>query len=310
MSQSQRRFVRQLRLAGVEGVRKSEIPSGCSDLLRELQTCGATSERPSGRGSVFFVSNANAFELFVQDRYPLGLDRDLGDVEDRASGVQLFADAKAARRGRFEGVFARSTVLGATLNSDDGTIPVGQLTPLAGGAAVCFGDDRKWSFRGVVAVIENAEAFWQHERVLPDVDLAVFASGRLSERVLSWLASNEMSDCHFVHWGDYDPFGCVEYLRLRERCPGRTRMYFPASVAELLPRHGKRRLILEQVRELDALRTMAFDAAVTELIAMFDTHRRGLEQEALLMHGTGGASSPHGGVIQSQSVPSRRPGPL
>ena len=283
MSQSQRRFVRQLRLAGVEGMRKSEVPSGCSGLLQELQTCGAAGERPSGRGSVVFVSNAEAFDLFVTSRYPLGLDHDLDDVEDRASGVQLFADAKAARRGRFEGLFVRSISPGAMLVAGDDTLRVGEITAAAGGAALRLGEGRAWSFEGVVAVIENAEAFWQHERVLPGVDLAIFACGRLSERALTWLASGPMSRCQFVHWGDYDPVGCLEYLRLRARCPGRTTMHMPASVAQLLPRHGKRHLVLEQVTELDALRTMAADDTISTLIALFDSHRKGLEQEALLM---------------------------
>jgi hypothetical protein len=116
----------------------------------------------------------------------------------------------------------------------------------------------------------------------------------MSERVLSWLASDQMSECRFVHWGDYDPVGCLEYLRLRERCEGRARMHLPASVAELLPRHGKRDLILEQVQELDALRTGPGDESVRALLHLFDTHRKGLEQEALLMTGLGSTSPAHG----------------
>ena len=87
-----------------------------------------------------------------------------------------------------------------------------------------------------IAVVENAEAFWRHECVLPEVDLAVYSSGRLSERVIEWLASEGMSGCPVVHWGDYDPVGCLEYLRLRAKCGDRTRMHLPGAVAEMLTR--------------------------------------------------------------------------
>lgn len=285
MSQSQRRFLKQLRDAGVGGVAASEVPSGCSALLQAMQTCGAASSRQAGHGIVVFISNTDAFDRFVMSSFPLGLESDLDDVEDRASGVELFADAKVARRGRFEGVFVRSGSSSASLVSEGRALPVGQLTAVAGGAALLLGDGRQWSFRGVVAVVENAEAFWQHDRVLPDVDLAVFACGRLSERVMAWLASPGMSECEFVHWGDYDPVGCLEYLRFRARCGDRVRMHMPPSVAELLPRHGKRDLILQQIDDLDRLRTMVADDSVAALLSLFDAHRKGLEQEALLIAG-------------------------
>ncbi|MCL4198945.1 MAG: hypothetical protein KJZ69_15765 [Phycisphaerales bacterium] len=283
MSQSQRRFLKQLLIAGVDGLPASAVPRGCLGILTDLQVCGVTGHRPSGRGSVIYLSDPAAFERFVTSKFPLGLDTDPRDVEDRASGVQLFGDAKAAKRGRYEGVFIRSTAPRATLVSDNGVLPVSELTALAGGAALCLSDTHDWSFHGTVAVIENAEAFWQHERVLSDVDLAVFACGRLSERVLAWLASEGMSMCRLVQWGDYDPVGCLEYLRLRARCGDRTRMHLPPSVAELLPRYGKRQLIVEQVAELHALRMNTGDEAISALLRLFDRHGKGLEQEALLM---------------------------
>lgn len=284
MSLSQRRFLRQLGVAGGAGLPASEVPAGCSSLLRELHTCGAAANRSSGRGVVVYVSNVAAFDLFVQTKYPLGVDASLDDVEDRASGVRLFADAKAAQRGRMEGLFVRSTSPGVRLVSERGAeLPVAELTAIAGGAAILLGGDRHWSFRGVVAVIENAEAFWQHERELPDVGLAVFACGRLSERTLSWLASDQMSGCRFIHWGDYDPVGCIEFLRLEGRCPRRTELHVPPTVTNLLPIYGKQELILNQVRELDVLRR-CHDESVSGLVRLFDKHRKGLEQEALLMN--------------------------
>lgn len=285
MSQSKRRFLQQLLDAGDAGLPASAVPAGCAGLLEELRTCGAAMTRPAGRGSVVNVDNASAFERFVQSRFPLGLRPPEDEVADRAAGVRLHGDAKAAKRGAFEGVFIRSAVAGIRLVSNDGVeLPVSDLTTNGGGAALVLGKGREWTFQGNIAVIENAEAFWQHEQVLPNVELAIYACGRLSERVLQWLASDGMAGCRIVHWGDYDPIGCIEYLRLQARCGGRVSMHVPDCIADLLPRHGKRELILNQISELDALRRSAHTGSVAELLGLFDQHRKGLEQEALLMN--------------------------
>ncbi len=232
------------------------------------------------------IINVDAFELFVGCQFPLGLDAAGEDAIDRVASVRLFGDAKVARRGRWEGVFIRSTKPGTELVSNEGQrLPVAELTALGGGAAIALGGARRWSCQGVVAVIENAEAFWQHDRLLADVDLAIFSYGRLSERVLSWLASGDMEHCQVLHWGDYDPVGCLEYLRLRERCGHRVRMHLPTCVSALLPLYGKTDLIRDQVGALATLRRLHADETVATLLRLFDEHRKGMEQEALLIEG-------------------------
>jgi len=200
------------------------------------------------------------------------------------SGVRLFGDAKTAQRGRCEGVFVRSHKPEASLVSTDGVaLRAGEMTASFGVAALTLGIGRRWLFSGTVAVVENAEPFWQYERELPEVDLAIFASGRLSERALAWLASDDMGTCSLVHWGDYDPVGCMEFIRLRERCGTRVTMHLPNRVEELLPRFGKPGLLSDQLDTLAALRSLDVPFEVISLLAMFDRFRRGLEQEALLI---------------------------
>jgi len=43
------------------------------------------------------------------------------------------------------------------------------------------------------AVVENANAFLQNERVIPDIHLVIFASDRVSGRLLTWRVSPEMN---------------------------------------------------------------------------------------------------------------------
>lgn len=131
-------------------------------------------------------------------------------------------------------------------------------------------------------IVENAEPFWQFEKELSRADLAVYAAGRVSERTLNWLESEEMAGCRLVHWGDYVPVACMEYVRLSDRCPGRATMPVPARVAELLPVYGKPSLIADQIDTLAALRHCAAPPQA-RILTLFDQHRRGLEQEALLI---------------------------
>lgn len=284
MSQVQRRFLRALRDGLDRGVPASAVPAACEGIVAALETCGAIERRPAGRGELLRVRSVEAFGLFVSERFPLGLE-DPGDTpSDRVSGVRLFGDAKAALRGRCEGVFVRSTKSGTRLESESGQLlPVAEWTSIGGVAALTLEESRHWRFSGTVAIVENAEPFWQFERELPEADLAVYAAGRLSERVVGWLASEGMRGCRLVHWGDYDPVGCMEFIRLRERCGHRVTTHLPRRVEDLLPKFGKAALLTDQIDILTALRRLAAPPEVAALLDMFDRHRRGLEQEALLI---------------------------
>ena len=62
---------------------------------------------------------------------------------------------------------------------------------------------KKTELDAVDAPVENADAFLQHERVIPDIHLVIFASGQMSGRLLTWRASPEMEFNSLLHWGDY-----------------------------------------------------------------------------------------------------------
>jgi hypothetical protein len=151
------------------------------------------------------------------------------------------------------------------------------------GIGIQLSSQKVWSFTGSVTVVENADAFWQHERVLPDADMAILGSGNMSSRLLEWLASPAMSRCRIIHWGDYDPVGVCQYLRLVDACPGRVDSFAPPEIDLLLPQYGKRKLVTQQPTFLDRLRRPQTDLYVRRMVELFDEHRRGLEQEVLLL---------------------------
>ncbi|MCC5785912.1 MAG: hypothetical protein JJU33_04325 [Phycisphaerales bacterium] len=284
MSQTERRFLRALRAQMEQGFPMSAVPATCKPMVMALETCGAVECRRSGRGETIRVKNLDAFELFVSSRYPIGLEEPEELPRDRIDAVRLLGNAKTALRGRYEGLLLRSVKPGvAIVNQSGNVIQIAELTELCGAAAITLEDSRRYRFAGRVVVVENAEPFWQFEQEVPEGDLAIYAAGRLSERVLSWLASEEMAECDIVQWGDYDPVGCTEYLRLKGRCGDRVSLHAPSRVDALLPVHGKTTLLTEQTTALTQLRRLALPPEVTRLMELFDRHQRALEQEALLM---------------------------
>ena len=113
------------------------------------------------------------------------------------------------------------------------------------------------------------------------MELAVFGSGNMSNRLVDWLVSDDLKSCSLVHWGDYDPCGVLEYLRLAERCPDRTSSFVPDHIDSLLE-NGQRELLLRQKDFLNKLRTKTADIHVARMVALFDKHRKALDQEGLL----------------------------
>jgi len=284
MGEVERSFLRRLRDAGPEGLAASSAPARCTPLVAQLTTCGAVEKRlGKGRGFRLHLRDLAAFASFIESQYPTGLDVAQEDLVDHASAVALLGDAKAVRHGSHHGVFLRSVKRHVAIERVDSgaVLPVGELTATAGGAAIVLAAGIGWRFAGTVVTIENAETFWRYEQVLPDVDLAIFTSGRMSERKLAWLASPAMAQVRYLHWGDYDPVGAAEYLRLLAACPGRVRMHLPANLEESLAKYGKSSLITGQTEVLDGLRDCG-DRTVQELVRLFDRYGRGLEQEILL----------------------------
>ncbi len=90
-----------------------------------------------------------------------------------------------------------------------------------------------------------------------------------------------MRTCEIVHFGDYDPVGVDEYLRLKKACPGRVEMYVPDDLEALLSQYGKPALLENSKAILSRLR-MEQDETARHLVSLMDRYNCGLEQEVLL----------------------------
>lgn len=286
MNRTALKFLKSLRDAPPEGMPWSALPISCTNLLLRLQTCGAVQIVPGVQGKRLRVANAEAFERIVRTATPQGLESLDTLLSSRADAVDQFGDAKAIRAGNVQGIFIRSIkpniFIGRAGSSE--AVDVTAMTRIAGGAALMLRDGMEWSFEGTIATIENEEAFWSHDLILPEIDLAVYVRGKMSNRLLRWLTTAPMASCMITHWGDYDPIGVLEYMRLRSACSGRVHLHVPDDLEKLVARYGKRSLVRadKQVQALCSLRELTDDTIIKRFVQIFDELGKGVEQEILL----------------------------
>jgi hypothetical protein len=248
--------------------------------LRSLFDTGILQEVREGAGRRVCVRDRASVEAFARSRFP---DWDSTPVEApaRARSIARHRDAKRARTAEGEVVLLRGQIDGV-IEVSGVDLPVGTLTQRFGVASLLLQDGAQPRVQGRLAVVENLEAFLHYERLGTTADLALYARGRLSARVLKWLGSDALRDAEIVHCGDYDPVGLDEYRRLRATCGDRARLFVPEGLEDLLRRYGKATLLTGQSAVLRRLRSEA-DPDVKAVVVLLDRYGYGLEQEALLL---------------------------
>lgn len=253
--------------------RKKLQPLLATDVLEEV--------RIGGGRSVMLCDRA-ALLAYVKKYYPSGLEKKTElKGSPRSNAIAQLRDAKKASVTDAEILSLRAGGSVDILSLDGKLLPLVEWCNLAGVAAVRLDKASQWAGSGVIAIVENLEVFIHFEKLGFEADLIVYAAGRLSERVLRWLSSLGMQSCQIVHFGDYDPVGVDEYLRLKKACPGRVEMYVPDDLEALLSQYGKPALLEDSKAILSRLRTEK-DETARDLVLLMDRYNCGLEQEVLL----------------------------
>jgi hypothetical protein len=248
--------------------------------LETLFDSGILIEKRRGAGRCVVLVSTEAFSTFIARAYPSGLEKIPEDLTPRTRAVMEARNSKKSRETGPLTVLLRGFG-DAQMHAEGRALPVAQWTDMAGVAALRIGGKRNWRFFGNLAVVENIEVFWNIEKVAPFVEMALYAQGRLSQNIIDWLASPEMARTQIIHFGDYDPVGLDEYLRLKKARPLRTKLYMPEDIEDLIARYGNKALVSNSAAVLRRLRK-AEDADVAKVVGMLDRHGAGLEQEILL----------------------------
>lgn len=248
--------------------------------LQSLFETNVLIEERSGAGKKVVVKNQSALAAFVQRFYPSGLEGREDALAPRSRAVAELRDSKKACETGPLMVLLRGFG-NCELHTGEEVLPVAHLTEMAGVAALRL-EDRQWRYSGVLAIVENLEVFWNVEKLETGAQLALYAQGRLSSRVLNWLSSPAMEQARIIHCGDYDPVGLDEFLRLKNACPERSELYLPSNLEELFFRYGKRELLPNNAAVLARLRKTE-DKEVLRVVKLMDRYGVGLEQEVLLL---------------------------
>ncbi|MFO8071746.1 MAG: DUF2220 family protein [Polyangia bacterium] len=234
---------------------------------------------------VLEVRDIAAVSAFYEKLFPHGnvapSSEDGTSPAPRGEAVALFRDAKRARSAAAEPVLLRAAGEARAVRGE-ASIDLCELTRAAGAACLLVDDRPGWCLQGTVAVIENLEVFLSFEKLRTRASTALYSAGRLSRRVRSWLASDEMRSCDYLHCGDYDPVGLDEYLRLRDELGSRVELHLPPCIEALFRRYGKRELLRDSPAILARLRRVDLPS-IRRVVSLMDETGCGLEQEALLL---------------------------
>jgi len=273
-------FARLLRRMIEEGqLPRSKLSARSWKDLTPLFDAGVLSQARSGCGLVIEVRAPEALGAFFRKRYPS--DGTAIDGPPRARAVGMLRNAKRAGRTRMEPVLIRA-MDGVMCTRDNVRCDLRAATLQTGAACVVLESGRFWSMATDVAVVENLECFLHFEEMRVPAGVALYASGRLSDLVLQWFASQELSQCRFVHCGDYDPVGLDEYLRLKAIVGDRARLHIPSDIRNLVATFGRPELLSDSPAVLSRLRRVAYPEVRTVVEALDETGC-GLEQEVLLL---------------------------
>ncbi len=269
-----------------ELLRQGSVPrSACGasflKTLRPTFDSGVVVEERSGAGRRLVVHNAESLRAFFAKRYPDA--QAFEDAPSRIAGVARFRDSKALANDAAEIVCVRAWTFGA-LFRDGESVDVATATREHGVFAFSLGNECPYSLHGSCALVESPVVFACIERLGLPLKLAIYGHGRISNRLLAWLAQSSAPDFTLLHLPDYDPTGLNEFTRLRATLGKRTKLHIPDDLHARFARYSRRRL-LEMENSQNLLRNLR-KSSVAEICLVLDLiekHNAGLEQEALLL---------------------------
>jgi hypothetical protein len=201
----------------------------------------------------------------------------------RVVGVARFRDSKVFANDAAEIVCIRAWNNEALFHNGV-AVDVVRSTEEYGVFAFALTEPCSYSLNGVCALVENPVVFSLLERLKLAVGIAILGRGRISDRLLGWLAQNTASDFSIIHLPDYDPIGLSEFARMRARLHDRISLYLPADLPRYFDQFSNRALLDRGNSQviLHYLRKSA-GREIQTVLELIDKHNAGLEQEALLL---------------------------
>lgn len=264
----------------------SRMSAKARERLAPLFSADVLAEVRAGAGRRVEVRDADIMARFVMRHYPEGLFGDPAadeGLDRRTLALARYRDTKALGGLDFEIVEYRLADMAPLVI---GGVPTGRPgTPGGLGAFVLYetrGADLDVQFAGVVATVENPTVFIRYDWAAAGVDLAIATYGRMSRRLIDWLASESMRYAQVIHYGDYDPVGLSEFCRLDIALGGRASLFVPDQIERLFSQYSDRELLSRSAGVLPSLQHNQ-QAGVQRVLRLMAEYGGALEHEALLI---------------------------
>jgi hypothetical protein len=247
-------------------------------ILRPAVLSGVVAERRIGAGRQLIVQDFPAFQSFIQSIFPMA--ESAVSLPSRVLGVRRFRDTKTYRSDTPEILRVRAFSPDILRRHGD-SVDVHTATTAHG--IFSFRLTPEHTLHGRIAIVENPTVFDLFERLQLALPFVVYGRGRISTRVLDWLANQRDTLFSVLHLPDYDPVGLSEFERIRSRIGSRAQMYLPGDLDGLFRRFGNHKLL--QKRRSQRLLANLRQSRVSEVqavVRLIDSHNAGLEQEVLI----------------------------
>lgn len=265
---------------------RSRLSTSQKRRLQPLLDANVLVEEQAGSGTRLVVTNQEIVEQFAQKTYPRGLQAALDAEQQAMTGDLAASEAVRHFRDAKKGTSTADVLLlrgrsGSVIQYNEERLRVGDLTARVGAAAVVLDDTTTVDVGGPLVIVENQQAFLEWETLDVDANIACFGSGRLSNRILRWLARPPMAAHRLLHWPDYDPVGLNECARLYKACGDCVELVCPPDLATKVETYGKVKLYRDNRNLLHKLHSHPHPT-IQRVVQILERYGKGLEQEVLL----------------------------
>lgn len=234
-----------------------------------------------GRSDYIVVIRQENFYNYVKKRFPGGLSE---TPTSRLSGVMLRGNSKLGGNAGYGiltcRVFSDSSSHNLSFDAKKITDELGVFS-----AAINTENGTDFQISGSIVIVENLDVLMDIERIIPDIDVAIYSGGILDSRIIRWLNNcNQVTS--IIHAGDYDATGLKEFMRYEREFRHDVNFYFHNSITlDDFKRYGRSDLIGKgrNLSMMDSIRKHETnDDGFNRSLEFVLDSGKGLEQEFLL----------------------------
>ena len=250
-------------------------------LVAPMLDSGVLNWKRSGAGRRLFVKNVDALRDFSRQCFPEAILPP--DAGSRVVSLSRYRDTKALANSENEIISLRAWRDDAMLKNGK-PVDAFAATKAHGVFSFLLTPDCPYELRGSCALVESPAVFTVADQLNLGVSLMVYGHGRISKRVVDWLALMTDSSFNLLHLPDYDPVGLSEFQRLHARLGKRVDLHIPDDLETRFAKFSNRELLKKRNSQAMLAQLRRSDLPVIRrVVELIDRNNAGLEQEALLL---------------------------